>query len=111
MGPVDLVEPPQKIFGSAIDVVAAQIIGEVIAQRRPREFLAEQIDLVQEEDDTGPHKPPGINDRIEQHQTLHHSVLQKHISIRVSSRDTDWSLLGCFLRGVPDHTHSMPHRK
>lgn len=48
MSPVDLVEPPQKIFGGAIDVVAAQIIGKVIAQRRPREFLAEQIDLVQE---------------------------------------------------------------
>ncbi len=55
---VDLVEPPEKVLGGSIDVVAAGVVGEVVAERRFEQLLLEEIDLVEEEDDAGPHEPP-----------------------------------------------------
>jgi hypothetical protein len=75
MGSVDLVESPKEIFGRPVDIVASGIVGEIVAQRRPAEFLAEQIDLVEKQNDTRPHEPSRIDDRVEKHQTLHHTVL------------------------------------
>lgn len=34
MRPIDLVEPPEQVFGGAVYVVAPRIVGEVVAQRR-----------------------------------------------------------------------------
>lgn len=75
MGSVDLVESPEEIFGGPVDIVASGIVREIVAQRRPAEFLAEQIDLVEEQNDTRAHEPSRIDDRVEKHQTLHHTVL------------------------------------
>lgn len=57
MCPVHLVESPKKILRCAVDVVATGVIREVLVQRGAWEFLTEQIDLVQEEDNAGPHEP------------------------------------------------------
>lgn len=73
---VHLIESPKKILRCAIDVVAAGVVGEVVAQRGAWELLPEQIDLVQEEDDACPHEPSRIHHRIEKDQALHHSILQ-----------------------------------
>jgi hypothetical protein len=43
-------ETMQQVVTGIIVVVAASIIGEIVAQWGPREFLSEQINLVQEED-------------------------------------------------------------
>lgn len=43
---INLVEPPQQIFGGAVHIIAARVIRKVIAQGGPRELLAEQIDLI-----------------------------------------------------------------
>lgn len=75
MRPVHLVEPPEKVLGRLVDVDATGVVGEVVAQRRPPELLAEDVDLVQEEDDARPYEPPRVDDRVEQEETLHHSVL------------------------------------
>lgn len=75
VGSVDLVEPPEEIFGGAVDIVASRIIREIVAQRRSAEFLAEQIDLVEEQNDTRAHEPSRIDDRVKKHQALHHTVL------------------------------------
>jgi hypothetical protein len=61
VGAIDLVESPEEVFGCAINIVAARVIGEVVAQGGASQFLLEQIDLVQEEDDTGSHKPSGVD--------------------------------------------------
>lgn len=75
MRSVDLVEPPQKIFGSPVDIIAPWIIGEIIAQGRSTEFLFEQINFIEKEDDTSSHKPARVDHRVEQHEAFHHSVL------------------------------------
>lgn len=75
MSSIDLVEAPEEIFGRPVDIVASGIVGEIVAQRRATEFLPEQINLVEEEDDTRAHEPSRIDDRVEQHQTFHHTVL------------------------------------
>ena len=46
MCPIHLVEPPEQIFCSAVDVVAARIVGEVVAEWTSCEFGFEEIDLV-----------------------------------------------------------------
>lgn len=75
LSPVHLVEPPQQIFGRSVDVVATRVVGEVIPQRRSTELLFEEIDLVEEQNDAGSHKPSRIDDRIEEDQTFHHAIL------------------------------------
>ena len=55
---VDLVEAPQKIFGSSINVVAARVVWEVLPQRRSSKLDLEKIDFVEEQDDARPHEPP-----------------------------------------------------
>lgn len=42
-------ETMQQVVTGSIIVVATSIIGEIVAQWRPRELLGKQIDLVQEE--------------------------------------------------------------
>lgn len=64
---IDLVKPPKKIFRSSVDVVSSRVIWEVIAERRPSKLLPEQIDLVQEEDDTRPHEPSRVDYGIEKY--------------------------------------------
>lgn len=76
MRPVHLIEPPEQVLRSAIDIVAARIVGEVIAQWGTRQLLAEEIDFVQEENDACPHEPAGVDHGIKEDQTLHHSVLE-----------------------------------
>jgi hypothetical protein len=72
---VDLIKAPKKIFRCTVYVVSPRVIREVTAQRRPGELLFKQVDFVQEEDDTGPHEPPGVHYRIEEYETFHHSIL------------------------------------
>jgi len=43
-------KPLQKVVASGIVVITTVVIREVISQRRPREFLHEQVNLVQEQD-------------------------------------------------------------
>ncbi len=54
---VYLVESPQQVFRSSVHVVAAGVVWKVIAERGSCELDFEQIDFVEEQDDTGPHKP------------------------------------------------------
>lgn len=79
---VDLVEPPEKVLRRPVDVVSTRVVGEVVDQGRSAELLLEQIDLVEEEDDARPHEPPRVDHRVEEDETLHHSVL--HIASAVS---------------------------
>ena len=67
MSSVDLVEPPQQILGRTIDIIAARVIWKVIAKWRSRKLRFEQIDLVEEQDNTGSHEPPAIDYRVEEH--------------------------------------------
>jgi hypothetical protein len=76
MCPIDLIKPPKQVLRRLVDVGATLIVGEVIAQRRASQFLLEDVDLVEEQDNTGPHKPPRVDNGIEQEQTLHHAVLR-----------------------------------
>lgn len=64
---VDLVEPPQQVLGGAIDIIPTRVIWKVIAKWRSRKLRFEQIDLVEEQDNTGSHEPPAIDYRIEEH--------------------------------------------
>lgn len=64
---VDLVEPPQQVLGGAIDIIPTRVIWKVIAKWGSRKFRFEQIDLVEEQDNTGPHEPPAIDYRVEEH--------------------------------------------
>lgn len=64
LGSVHLIEPPEKVFCGSVDIVATRIIWKIISQRRPAKFLLEQIDLVQEQNDTRPHEPSGIDHRV-----------------------------------------------
>jgi hypothetical protein len=75
MCPVDLVESPEQVFGSAVYVVSTRVIGEVVGERRLAQLLPEQIDLVEEKDDGCSHKPSGVDDRVKKDQTFHHAVL------------------------------------
>lgn len=77
MCPIHLIEPPQEILRSTINVVAARIIREVVAQWRSGQLLFEKVDLVEEEDNACPHKPPRVDHRVKENQALHHSVLEK----------------------------------
>lgn len=54
---VDLVESPQQVFRSSVHVVAARVVWKIIAERGSCELDLEQIHLVKEQDDAGPHKP------------------------------------------------------
>ncbi len=79
---INLVEPPEQILGSAVDVVSARVVWKVVGERRTTELLLEKIDLVQEQDYAGPHEPPRVDNGIEEHQALHHSVLDKAIEAK-----------------------------
>jgi hypothetical protein len=87
--PVDLVESPEQVLCSAIDVVTAGVIGEVVAQWGSRKLRLEEIDFVEEQDDAGPHKPAAVDHRIEEYQALHHAILDSRVSRRSSG--SDWS--------------------
>lgn len=65
MGAINEVESPEEVFGGAIRIGSARVIREVLAEWRTLQLLHEQIDLVQEEDDARPHKPSGVDDRVE----------------------------------------------
>ena len=43
-------KPLQKVVACSVVVITTGVVREVIAQRRPREFLHEQVDLIQEQD-------------------------------------------------------------
>ena len=75
MSAIDLVKTPEQVFGRAVDVVAAGVVGKVVSERGSTEFLFEEIDLVEEEDDAGPHEPARVDHRIEQDQGFHHPIL------------------------------------
>ena len=77
---VDLIESPEQVLGRSVHIIATRVIGEIVAERRSRKLELEEIDLVQEQDDAGPHEPPGIDHRVKQDQTFHHSILQGQIS-------------------------------
>lgn len=84
---VDLIESPEQVFGRSIHIIATRVVGEVVAERRSCELELEEIDLVQEQNDTGPHEPPRIDHRVKQDQTFHHSILQSQISSYPGSLD------------------------
>lgn len=64
---IHLIEAPKKVFSSTIDIVAARVVREIIAQRGARKFEAEQINFVQEENNAGPHEPSRVDYRVEEH--------------------------------------------
>jgi hypothetical protein len=80
---IDLIESPEQVFGCTVDIVAARVVREVVAKRGSRKLRLEEIDLVEEQDDTSPHKPSTVNDRVEEYQALHHAVL-RHESVGAS---------------------------
>lgn len=67
VGPVDLIESPQKVLGGTVDIVSTRVIGEVVGQRTSCKFDFEQIHLVEEEDDTRSDEPTTVHHRVEQH--------------------------------------------
>lgn len=77
MGAIDLIEPPQQVLGSSIDVITTRIIWEVFAQWRTTKLLPEQVDFVEEQNNTRPHEPSRINDRVKKNETLHHPILRE----------------------------------
>lgn len=77
MCPIDLIKPPEKIFGRSVHVIAARIVGKVVAQGGSTQLLLEQIDFVEEKDDARPHEPSRVDHGIKEYQTLHHSILRK----------------------------------
>lgn len=84
MRAIHLVESPQKVLGRAVHVVAARVVGEIVDQGRATELLTEKINLVEEEDDAGPHEPSRVHYRIEENKTFHHTVL--HVSVSRASK-------------------------
>lgn len=66
VGPVDLVKPPEQVLGRLPDIVPPGVVREVVAQWRPSELLPEDVDFVEEEDDTGSHEPPRVDDRVKE---------------------------------------------
>jgi hypothetical protein len=61
VSPINLVESPEKIFCSTVNIIAARIIREVIAQRGSAKLRFKQVDFVQEENDTRSHEPTGVD--------------------------------------------------
>ena len=110
MCPIHLIESPQEILGSTINVVATRIIREVVAQWRSGQLLFEKVDLVEEEDDARPHKPPRVDHRVKENQALHHSVLERCQSHCVSWIRTS-RLPDCSPRATLDRIHSERHRR
>lgn len=72
---VDLVEAPEQILGCSVHVIATRVVWEVFGERRFAQLLTEQIDFVEEKDDTRAHEPSRVDDRVKQHQTFHHTIL------------------------------------
>lgn len=65
MGSVDLVESPKQVFGGLVNIVPPGVIGEVVPEWRPAKLLLEDINLVEEENNTGSHEPSRVDNRIE----------------------------------------------
>jgi hypothetical protein len=86
---VDLVESPEQVLCSTIDIVAARVVREVVAQRRSRKLRLEEIDFVKEQDDAGSHEPSAVDHRVEEYQALHHAILDLRVSRR--SSESCWS--------------------
>jgi len=66
MGAVDLVEAPEQVLGGLIDVVSARVVREVVAERGPAKLLLEDVYLIEEQDDAGPHEPARVDDRVKE---------------------------------------------
>lgn len=77
---IDLVEPPQQVFGRTVHIVTTRIVGEEIAERRTSQFVLEKIDFVEKQDNTRSHEPSRIHDRVKEDQTFHHSVLNRSVT-------------------------------
>ena len=52
--------------------------------------MPEKIDFIEEEDDAGPHAPPGVDYGVEENQAFHHAVLPKRSVIK--SKVCGWNL-------------------
>ena len=92
MGPVDLVEPPQKILGRTIDIITARVVRKIRSQGRPTQLSLEQVDLVEEENDARPREPPRIHDGVKKDQTFHHAILPGHCKLFAKMTST---MTGC----------------
>jgi len=66
VSPVDLVKSPEQILGSLVNIVSTRIVWEIVAERGPTKLLLEDINLVEEEDNTGPHEPSRVDHRVEE---------------------------------------------
>lgn len=86
---IHLIESPEEVFRRPINIVAAGVVREILAQRRSPEFLPKQVDFIQEQDDACSHEPAGVDNRIKQNQTLHHSVLNAGESARCTDVEID----------------------
>jgi hypothetical protein len=64
----------QDVVARRSVVWAALVVREVVLHRADGQLLLESIDLVQEQDDGGLDKPPGVADAIKQCQRLLHAV-------------------------------------
>ena len=80
MRSINLIEPPQKILSSSVNIVSAGIITKIDLKRRAAEFCFEKIDLIKEEDNASSHEPARVDDRIKKYQTLHHAILSHKLT-------------------------------
>ncbi len=69
-----MVESPENVPHGLIKVVAAAVIREMVSQGRPCQLQLEFVALIQEQDNLGPRKPSGIDNRVEYGQILHHPI-------------------------------------
>ena len=73
---VHLVEAPEEVFGSTVDVFTTRVIREVLYQRRLLQFLSEEVNFVEEKDDGCSHEPSRVHNGIEENKGFHHAVLR-----------------------------------
>jgi hypothetical protein len=74
LGLVERHEAVQDVIASSGIVGTALVVREVILHRAHRELLLEAIDLVKEENDRRLHKPTRVANRVEQSESLLHTV-------------------------------------
>ena len=73
---VEADETVEEVVARGVVAVAADVVREVVAERGVRELRGEQVDLVEEEDDRGPHEPARVADGVEERERFLHPVLR-----------------------------------
>lgn len=72
---VEGLEAVGKVLAASLDIAGrAGVVGEVVTDGGVLDLLLEEVDLVEEQDDGGPHEPARVADRVEECQGLLHPV-------------------------------------